>query len=253
MEDKIRIYSPTIEKEITFEVNDIYGPKHSSIESYFYSEMTNCCIKRNFLKMELDHSVVEVTISSENPQRCVTAIGEATAMSLTTDIAKANPVITADNRAFDRAVLKYLGLNNVYAASENVQQERLKTYIETSPINISEPEPEKKESETELSIKSFDDVYGESDIVAGMSEEDEFTSLSKEKCNLKLYKDAAGKQAYPPHGWILKHHPKDIVHMIEIAKKMDPEHIKFTDPEKAEALIKFNRFVELGKKLGRIK
>jgi hypothetical protein len=252
MENKIRLYSPTIKKEITFETNDIYGPKHSSIENYFYSEMTNCKLKRTFLKMELDHSVVEICISSDNPQRCITAIGEATAMSLTTDIAKANPVITADNRAFDRAVLKYLGLNNVYAASENVQQDKLKSYIESTPVNISEPESDPADSESEINIKSFDDVFGESDVVAGINEDEEFAALSKEKCNLKLYKDASGKQGYPAHGWILKHHPKDIVHMIDIARKMDPEHIKFTDPEKAEALIKFNRFVELGKKLGHI-
>lgn len=246
--EKIKVYSPILGKEVSFETNSLDGPKHSSIEEFFYS-MTNCHIKRNFLKMELDHAVVEATVWSDNPPRTVTAIGEATALSLTNDIAKANPVITADNRAFDRAVLKYLGLNNIYAASENVKQENLKALIESDgPISISEPIPEEP---SVPSIGSFEE-YAADNIVAGVSEEEEFYSLSKEKCYLKSYVGKNGTPGYPPHGWILKHHPNDIIQMIKIASHLNPEDIKYTDPERAEVLIKFNRFIELGKKLGHI-
>ena len=245
--EKIKVYSPVLGKEVSFETNSLDGPKHSSIEEFFYS-MTNCHIKRNFLKMELDHAVVEATVWSDNPPRTVTAIGEATALSLTNDIAKANPVITADNRAFDRAVLKYLGLNNIYAASENVKQENLKALIESdAPISISEPIPEEP---SVPSIGSFEDYAA--DNIAELSDEEEFKKLSKEKCLLRSYKSKDGTDGYPPHGWILKHHPNDITQMIRIASKMNPEEIKYTDPERAEILIKFNRFIELGKKLGHI-
>ncbi len=69
----------------------------------------------------------------------VTEIGESNGQSLYDDIMKVNPATTADNRAYERAVLKVLGIyGEVYGASEIDYRDGKK------PSTVSKTEPKTK-------------------------------------------------------------------------------------------------------------
>ena len=109
---------------------------------------------------ELNHVVVEepVLLSSHNPLIYVfkrtavfggkrfSAVGETNKMTLFDDIMKANPATTADNRAYERAVLSVLGVyGDLYGASEINYKDK----GGNEPPSVSKATAKEKEDQTQ--------------------------------------------------------------------------------------------------------
>lgn len=68
-------------------------------------------------------SSIVISRSAQYGTRIEYAIGEASKNSLKTDIAKTYPFITADNRAYQRAVLQVLGLAGRFYGEDEIQRD----------------------------------------------------------------------------------------------------------------------------------
>lgn len=231
----LKLHSPVLGRDILLETNGILGPKHSALENFFYDQLPGVHYEANFVKAEETHAVVQATIWSETPKRKVVTNGEATSASLKTEIAKENPATMAFNRAFDRAVLKYLGLYGIYADSENVEQKMIQCYFD----ELAENGKAKTEKE---------DAYVNEAPVSIMTEAEEYKDLGHKTCKLRTYENKSGQKKYAPFGWILNNRPDDLRHFVEINANQDINDLKIVDPDKAESLIDLNRFLELHEK-----
>ena len=126
--EKQKFFSPVLCKEITLELSPAStGPTHAGLIQILYDELIPLGVKieTEWAEISSSHSVVEVTLhGSVNGQpRVVREIGEALPASLATEIAQQYPSLTAYKRGIDRAILSYLALYGVYAATEGVKQE----------------------------------------------------------------------------------------------------------------------------------
>lgn len=63
----------------------------------------------NVIKSELNHSVV-ICVITDNTGRRIEALGESTLPTLTTEISRNYPTTMAKKRAFDQAVIDYIGM-----------------------------------------------------------------------------------------------------------------------------------------------
>lgn len=128
---KKKIYSNNLKME--FEVNTTervleYGEiietvNHDSLENIMYNHLVldkNLGVKYSMKPLVLspEHSVFECIIT-DNDGRFVHAIGESTTSSLKTTIALEYPSLISSQRAFDRAIIRYLGFTGrVYSNTE---------------------------------------------------------------------------------------------------------------------------------------
>ena len=243
---KLVLYSPTLGKEVELESNGLMGPKHSALESIFYDVLVpefNARIETRWIVANLDHSVVETTIEcdTEKLRRRIITNGESTKNTLLSEISANNPSTLAFNRAFDRAVLKFLGLYCVYAASEDVSQENLYSAPATAPVPAPIPTPvipDHKETQT----------TSDTGTVIIMNEEEEFKTLLKSICYLRKYPNKNGESKFAPFGYLLKNKPEDLKHLAAANASFDLEALKVTDPQKAQSLSELYRLLELNNK-----
>lgn len=161
----------------------------------------NCCILR---KTAIHRMVTELQIEVSEPdikpisntmvivraaklgERVEYAIGEASDKSLDSDIAKKYPILTADNRAYQRAVLQVLGLaGRVYGEDEMrsdpfaVPQE---SYENPRPVKKAEPSKPKPTTETTSSNTKKPEVVEESyEAVHDGYEEESYEAVQEPK------------------------------------------------------------------------
>ena len=95
---------------------------HNSLERLMHNVLMkeDCAVKYdlNFIECTEKHTVVECIIW-DNKSRRISAIGESSYKSLNSDIARQYPSLTASQRAFDRAIIRYLGFEGrCYSDSE---------------------------------------------------------------------------------------------------------------------------------------
>lgn len=234
---KLNVFSPILNKDIELETNGLMGPKHAALEAIFYDEivpMYDAQLDIRWIRADLDHSIVQATISSESLKRRITTNGESTRNTLTTEISANNPSTIAFNRAFDRAVLKFLGLYKVYADSENVSQDSLREHINNAGIPITADMSEPQIEPTSPPII--------------MNEKEEFEMLLKKTCYLRKYPNRNGEMKYAPFYYLLKAKPEDLQHFAAANASIDLNALRITDPERAQNLTDLNRIIELNKK-----
>ena len=89
---------------------------HNSLKAYMLEFMKNCASKGTPVTVQytpietsLTHSIVSCTVSLSGYS--ITETGEANVATLNTTVAKSYPYLTAEIRAFDRAVISFLQLN----------------------------------------------------------------------------------------------------------------------------------------------
>lgn len=110
---------PLTEKTATLE-----GGKQQII--VLHSELEDIIVNRLRGVVRYDYPVVIPSMTDavvtcrmgDDKNGYITAIGEATANTLTSGIADNYPTTTAANRAFDRAAIRFLGLGHVYSNLE---------------------------------------------------------------------------------------------------------------------------------------
>lgn len=247
---KIKAFSPTLGREVEFETNGIMGPKHSSLEHIFYDELgSGINLEIHWVKAEPEHSVVQATIWSD--KRKVVVNGEATKDTLKTEIARENPATIAFNRAFDRAVLKYLGLYKIYAESENVP---LEDFFDKLPVVEDNVIPVEAAPDA---MDVYADAVGEaigkttSEAPEILDEQQEYTKLMHSPFPFKKYPNKNGEYKNPVYGWVFKNHPEDIKTLLKNNAAIDINVIRIKDANKAKALSDLFRVVELYKKFNR--
>lgn len=79
-----------------------------------------------------NHCVIRAIITDKN-NTIINEIGEVTPSSLNSKVAQKYPVVTAQNRATDRAIIRYLGIDGKVYSNEEIQcseapQKAQKTY-----------------------------------------------------------------------------------------------------------------------------
>lgn len=235
---KLKLFSPVLDKEIELETNGLMGPKHAALEAIFYDEIVpqyEANLEVRWIRADMDHSIVQATISSDSLKRRITTNGESTRATLKTEISANNPSTIAFNRAFDRAVLKFLGLYKVYADSENVSQDDLKKFFEGEmDIPVITNETESQVSSTNPPII--------------MNEKEEFEMLLRKTCFLRKYSNKNNELKYAPFHYLLKNKMEDLQHFATVNASIDLNALRITDPEKAESLMDLYRILELNKK-----
>lgn len=117
----MNIYSSYAGRDLNFDVMEKLDPqsgktmvliKHDSLRDVVYNQLNiteKGSVSYNYVKSERDHAVVECTIK-DGTGRVVTEIGEAVPETLDNNIALSYPVLTAHQRAFDRAAILLLKL-----------------------------------------------------------------------------------------------------------------------------------------------
>lgn len=91
--------------------------------------------------------------------KSVTEIGESNSQSLYDEVMKITPATTADNRAYERAVLKVLGIyGDVYGASEIDFRDGKK-----QPSTVSQNEPKKATAENDTTTEEVSENTAESE------------------------------------------------------------------------------------------
>lgn len=117
--------------------------KHRSIVQL--AELTGVVIGPPMLIHTHGPSVYVFSRTATRAGVSMTEIGESNAQSLYDDVMKITPATTADNRAYERAVLKLLGLyGDVYGASEIDYRDGGKR-----PSSVSQNEPKKATAEND--------------------------------------------------------------------------------------------------------
>lgn len=98
---------------------------HDALENIIHNQVgIDVGVKYDITEMHIAdrHCVFRCTISDSNGRR-IQAIGESMQASLDTDIAKMYPALMAAQRAFDRAVIRYLQFpSKVYSSLEGVDK-----------------------------------------------------------------------------------------------------------------------------------
>ena len=110
--------------------------KHKTIE--YLAELAGVTVEGPQLVHTHSPVVYIFSRTATRGDKCVTELGESNGQSLYDEIMKVTPAITADNRAYERAVLKVLGIyGEVYGASEIDYKDGKK------PSTVSKTEPKK--------------------------------------------------------------------------------------------------------------
>ena len=151
------------------------GEFHFSDKDYLKSDRGKIMLKHGSVMQLADRANVVVDepemITSQGPMiyvfsrtascggKTFTAIGETNKLSLFDDIMKMNPATTADNRAYERAVLSVLGIyGDLYGASEINYKDR----DGTLPSTVSKTAAKTKKDHTE----SLDESNAEKESAA---------------------------------------------------------------------------------------
>lgn len=114
-----RFSCPHLGIELSYQKTDIIDGdtsisliSHDSLKDILINQIPpdiNVNYTFNIIKAELDHSVVICTIT-DNTGRRIEALGESTLPSLINDISRNYPTTMAKKRAFDQAVIDYIGI-----------------------------------------------------------------------------------------------------------------------------------------------
>lgn len=225
----MNLFAPTLGANINVEINDVSGPKHSSLEQLFYDviQPTGARLSSRWIESSASHVVVEITIENQKTGRCVTAAGESVPDSLNTEIGRKYPATMAYNRAFDRAILRYLGLYNLYAETEGVAQD-LNAY-NTAPVQQNTaPAPQ------ETATVQIQDPAAE------------LQTLLRKRCTLKTYTNPnTGATGFATLGWIYKKHPGDLSVIYKKYSETGLARMKEVMPDKVTSFLDLQRFLEL--------
>lgn len=156
MPERVKINN---DNSLELQLDDIAGGFTISKAQYFKSDRGKILLKHQVIMQLADLLNIEVgppvLIHTHNPivyvisrtatlgNRSCTEIGESNSKNLYDEIMRINPASTADNRAYDRAVLKLLKIyGEVYGASEmNYKDEK------TSPAASKKEPKQHKDSE----------------------------------------------------------------------------------------------------------
>lgn len=113
---KSKVFNLTFETK-TFESvedgNSVNIITHEALEGIIHDQLpANVEVRYDFtvVASDISHCVVQCVMSSVAPKRRIVAIGETVPDTLETDISKQYPCTMACNRAFDRAAIRFLGL-----------------------------------------------------------------------------------------------------------------------------------------------
>ena len=87
----------------------IHVIKHDSLRHVYLNQLTGVKATYHPVVSDINHSVVMCNIT-DNKGRSITEVGESLEATLTDDISKNYPTLTAFQRAFDRAMIAYLDL-----------------------------------------------------------------------------------------------------------------------------------------------
>lgn len=117
--------------------------RHASLEDIIVNQLDDVFFDYEIIKADKDHSVIKCIISDKKGRRVVD-VGESLPATLTTEIAQNYPVLTASQRAFDRAAIKYLNIPGKIYSDLEIPEE-FKNQEDTS---------KKVEKEQSTSIKS---------------------------------------------------------------------------------------------------
>lgn len=190
----MNIFSKYLSKE--FDVTVIEGENngkaisiisHDSLRNILIdiSKEYNISYEYTSLEVSINHNVFLCTIQ-DNKGRKITEIGESSKASLYGDIGNKYPTLTAAQRAFDRAVIAFLGFDGKYLSSTEVNDiipEILKSYNKTEanePIKTPEtteiPDiPEIIDDEIILDeSETYTDAYISTNTMEHIDESDEF-------------------------------------------------------------------------------
>ncbi len=118
--------------------------KHSSLEDIYYNELqvtlpVTCEMKA--IKVSPDHNVFECTISDGG--RTTKAIGESSPNTLDSQIAKDYPATIAYQRAFDRSLIRYLGLPGRVLSDLEITKEEIAS-LKSNDTSVTEKEVAKE-------------------------------------------------------------------------------------------------------------
>lgn len=140
----INIFCPGIGKKVDLDiyndptdVNSPYGPTHESLEKVYYEVLQPMGVKLKIKQIPCNTgSFYEAILKSETKK--VVKEGEANSQNLKGSISSAYPETMARKRAFDRAVLTYLGLYGLYSKEECVPEKnngyRLEQYYDEKEL-----------------------------------------------------------------------------------------------------------------------
>lgn len=138
---------------------------HNSLERLMHNVLMNSDYSvnydLNFIECTKRHTVVECVIWDKNSRR-ISGIGESSLESLNSSIAKQYPSLTASQRAFDRAIIRYLGFEGrCYSDSEFSNNVIFENFPET--INIDENK--NSSSEQDISEKEIQEEISIEDVI----------------------------------------------------------------------------------------
>lgn len=100
--------------------------KHDSLRDIVYNQLEitkkhTGSVKYNYVSCDINHAVVECTIN-DGEGRVITELGEAVPSTLESEISRAYPVLIAQQRAFDRAVILLLKLTGKQLSSQELSE-----------------------------------------------------------------------------------------------------------------------------------
>lgn len=157
---------------------------HNSLEKLMHDKLMisdlRTSYRSNFIECNERHTVVECFIEDVSGRR-VSSIGESTKQSLDSDIAKKYPSLIAFQRAFDRAIIRYLSLEGrCYSDTEisaielfdNLPEKLNMEEIKSNEEPIMVTEPPKSEEFSEAVVVNIDDVIEETATEEPIGEED---------------------------------------------------------------------------------